>query len=206
MLCGYEWGGKDGPDGAPQRAPLADAVFSNKVLRYGLDALAWPFDRRILRWFELWGHPLRRDDLGGDFEKCLIQTNWCNTQSARINGSILEKVLDPIQIQNFLDHVRKFQPRLLLLFGATLIKALQAPSVSAKFSDIVGAQTNGLELVQKPFNGRRFRVGFQSFGRCDVVCLPHPSGSRNLSDAYIALFSQEISARISAVKALKGLS
>jgi hypothetical protein len=52
----------------------------------------------------------------------------------------------------------------------------------------------GAVRQRQPFTGRRFKFTFQSFEKCEVVCLPHPSSSRGLSDDYIRLFAGEMDA------------
>lgn len=211
LICGYEWGFSQEDqrlfaEGNP--APFfdkeAETTFSNKTPAHGDRALAWRYDNRIHRWFELWGHPLNREGLGGLFEKCIVQTNWCSTEGHHIEGSYYEKLSDPVQVDNFLFHVSELDPAVVLFMGSAMIDVLQNPSILARFSGIVGAETNPLRKVQKEFSGRRFRVGFQGFQRCSVVSLPHPSSSRGLSDAYIALFSKEIGNLISEVRRAKG--
>lgn len=210
LICGYEWGfsledkhlyaeGKP----APFFDKDAETTFSNKTPAHGDRALAWRYDNRIHRWFELWGHPLNRECLGGPFEKCILQTNWCNTQGHHIEGSCYAKLSDPAQVDNFLFHVSELDPALILFMGSVMIDVLQKSSILARFSAIVGAETTPLRKAQKDFSARRFRVGFQSFQRCSIVSLPHPSGSRGLSDSYIALFGNEIGNLISSVRCAK---
>lgn len=211
LICGYEWGFSQEDqrifaEGSP--APFFDryatTTFSNKTPAHGSRALAWRYDKRIHKWFELWGHPLNREGLGGRFEQCLVQTNWCNTEGHHIVGSYHEKLSDPVQVDNFLFHIDELDPALILFMGSAMIDILQQPSVLSRFVEIVGPETSPLRKVQKDFVGRKFYVGFQGFQRCSVVSLPHPSSSRGLSDNYIALFAQEIGGLISPVKVAKG--
>lgn len=196
MICGYEWGGGDEETeggNEPQIDEVVECTFANKDLRYGSAALGWPYDKRIKKWFEMWGHPLNHDN-PGDFEKSIIQTNWCDTQNPGMNGDYTA-LWNPAQVDNFLSHCKHFSPRLILLMGSRLIDALQHPSTLEQFEAIAGKCTKGRHTVQKPSRFRRFKIGFQAFERCDVVCLPHPSASRGLSDDYIALFNEEIGQR-----------
>lgn len=196
MICGYEWGGGDeeaqGGD-APRIDEAAICTFANKDLRYGPAALGWRYDNRIKKWFEMWGHPLNRDD-PGDLERSIVQTNWCDSQNPRMDGDYAA-LWDPAQSSNFLDHVGHFRPRLILLMGSRLIDALQHPSILERFESIAGKCIDPPRVVQKPSAFRRFKISFQTFERCDVVCLPHPSSSHGLSDNYIALFNEEIGQR-----------
>jgi hypothetical protein len=210
MLCGYEWGGggeETGDSLATEELLTAEApvVFSNKAPRYGQVANSWPYDRRIIEWFGFWGHQLRRDETGGDFEKCLLQTNWCDTQNVKVTGHYYEKLLADDQVANFIKHIAEFKPRLIFFFGSAMINLLQNAKVLTPFKDVMGNVTQPLEVVTKPFDGKKFKVGFQGFENCRIIALPHPSGSRGLNNEYIKLFTQEIGERIAEVKRFKGI-
>jgi hypothetical protein len=210
MICGYEWGGSGEDTGDPlitEESPREDVsvVFSNKAPRYGQKANGEPYDRRIIGWFGFWGHELRRDESGGDFEKCLLQTNWCDTQDINVKGDYYQKLLANDQVGNFIKHIAEFKPRLILFFGSMMISILQHEKVLEPFKEVMGKVIEPLQISTKPYHGRKFRVGFQSFEKCKIVALPHASGSRGLSDDYIKLFSTEISERIAEVKRFKGI-
>ncbi|GHS90032.1 hypothetical protein FACS189487_11280 [Campylobacterota bacterium] len=204
MVCGYEWGyskadlerdsKNDSPP--PQDSSENNAIFSKNP---------YPFARRIIKWFSLWGHPLSEKE--DAFEKTIVQTNWCDTQAHHVEENYWDKLLATDQLANFLKHVKELQPRLILFFGSKQIEVLQDSRAIAPFQEIVGkiVAIDGQPLVikQKEFNGTQFKVGFQNFERCKIVSLPHPSGSQGLSDDYIALFKDEISERIQEVKNLK---
>jgi hypothetical protein len=209
MLCGYEWGEEDGKDESTASSPYPksypDCVFSNKASwpQYGNDANKWPYDRRIREWFKLWGHELKRAE--GDFEKCLLQTNWCDTQGHHMEGDYQTKLLADEQVKNFIKHINGFRPKLIIFFGSSMINFLQCAKVLHPFVDIMGAAKGNVVFHLRPFSGRRFRVGFQEFERCKVISLPHPSGSRALSDGYIKLFSTEIGLWIQEIKEHKNI-
>lgn len=211
MLCGYEWGDskKDRENKSKTNqdpnSKISDCTFSNKLLRYGDKAKNWRYDNRIIKWFELWGHPLSREGLGTDFEKCIIQTNWCNTQNHRVKGNYYQKLTAQEQINNFLHHVGSLKPKLILFFGSQQISILQDAKVLPRFVDLVGQAESKPNSLRKEFHGRRFYIHFQKFHHCNVVCLPHPSSTRGLSDEYIAKFREEISPLIKEVKSTKGL-
>lgn len=211
FVCGYEWGYSKKDEEEEKLninqvfIPEAEATFSNKSPRYGDRAFRWRYDNRIVSWFELLGHPLSREGLGGDFEKCLIQTNWCNTQDRQIEGSYYEKLSAEDQVENFIAHVAEYQPQLILFFGSAMIDILQTPWILDRFCTVAGPVTKPLEKIAKAFSGRRFRVGFQSFEKCQIVSLPHPTSSRGLSNAYIELFKPEIGPILERVKISKGI-
>jgi hypothetical protein len=202
MLCGYEWGdsGDDQESSAPQ---TLDCIFSNKARSYGEVANTWRYDLRIMKWFELFGCPLSREDLGGDFEKCILQTNWCDTQNPKMEDDPWVKLLESSQVDNFIYHIEKFQPRLIFFLGSPIIKILQHDTVLPRFMKTAGAITEPLKSVQQPFDGRKFHLGFQGFENCQTVGLPHPTGSVGLSDDYIEQFAPEIGKRLRDFKAFK---
>lgn len=211
VICGYEWGFSledqrlfaDGNEVHFDSSAIT--TFSYKVPAHGARALSWRYDRRIVRWFELWGHPLDRVGLGGNFEKCLVQTNWCSTEGHRITENYYQKLSQKEQVENFIFHVRALDPSLIIFMGSTMIDVLQNNLVMRRFTDIAGSQTIALKKMQKDFSGRRFKVGFQSFERCELVSLPHPSSSRGLSDSYIELFKNEVGGLIANFKLAKGI-
>lgn len=134
-ICGYEWGfsKKDQEqfsNGAePEFDPHAITTFPNKVPAHGERALDWIYERKIIKWFGLWGHPLSRQGVDGVFERCLVQTNWCNTEGHHIEENYFQKLSANDQIENFLFHVRTLDPALLLFMGSAMIDVLQVDSV-----------------------------------------------------------------------------
>jgi len=212
MICGYEWGyskedqRREEQGIAHEFNPSAITTFANKSPAHGDRAFSWKYDNRILKWFELWGHPLSRDGLGSDFDKCIVQTNWCNSQGHKMRGNYFRKLTDKAQFENFLLHIEKLDPALIFFMGSSMIDILQTPNVLERFEGLLGKRASAPKKLQKTSLERSFKIGFQSFESCEVVSLPHPSGSLGLSDDYIALFKPEISELISAVKVAKGVS
>lgn len=209
MLCGYEWGFSkaDSERQESETIPRRNVpfVFSNKTVEFGEIANTWRYDQRIITWFDLFGHPLDTSGTGGTFEKSIVQTNWCDSQGKKMIGDYWTKLLDPAQVNNFLFHIQEFRPRIIFFFGTQLIKILQHKSVIEKFIAIMGSIENPVKYQTKPFPGRRFNIGFQTFEKCQIVCFPHPSGSHGLSDAYIKLFAPEISCIIKEYRINRGL-
>jgi hypothetical protein len=211
MLCGYEWGWSKEDQRDEERGLLEEFdnditfTFSNKAIQFGERAFKWRYDKRIINWFDLWGHPLVREGLGSDFDKCILQTNWCNTQNYKIDENYYSKLTRAEQVDNFIFHIKKFRPKLIIFFGSELIKVLQDKRVMPRFHEIMGDITSPLESCQKDFSGRMFYISFQGFEKCNVVCFPHPSSSRGLNDSYIKLFCSELDERIGKVKSLKGI-
>ncbi|MEN8624741.1 hypothetical protein [Psychrobacter proteolyticus] len=84
--------------------------------------------------------------------------------------------------------------------GRELIDYLQNPAVFNRFVEVMGEMTERKRVVQKESSGTRFKIFFQNFENCQVVCFPHPSGSRGLRDDYIASFRPEMSEILSTYK------
>lgn len=205
MLCGYEWGynkaDKKFSEDNGQHDLSKPCTYSNKSMRYGEVAHTWAYDKRIKKWFASWGHPLNEggvDGFGDDFDKSITQTNWSNDWGNSVNN--YEKFLSDEQIDNFLFHIQELQPKVLIFMGSKLINYLQNNKVKNRFMDIVGQELEGKTLVQKPFDGKRFKVYFQKFENCQVICFPHASGSRGLSDEYIKLYQTEMNQILSQYK------
>lgn len=212
MICGYEWGfskkdqGKKLKGEAQEFNAEALTIFSNKSPAHGEQAFTWRYDNRVIKWFDIWGHPLSRENLGGDFEKCIIQTNWCNTEGNYIKENYYQKLTKNDQIKNFIFHIKEFKPSLIIFMGSSIMDILQDEKVIYKFTEIMGPAKSRPKKIQKQFQGRQFKIGFQSFEKCEIISLPHPSSSRGLSDEYIELFATEISYQINKIKNRKGIS
>ena len=208
MICGYEWGwSKEDQAKEPEEASIDYSIqctFSNKALRYGEQAKQWRYDKAIRKWFSLWGHPLNENDLGTDFDKSIVQTNWA--YSCNNNISDYSRFLEQDQIDNFITHIEQLRPKVIIFMGRNLIDLLRNEKVWDRFTSIAGQQIEPLLTVQKTeYDGTRFKVFFNNFENCKVVCLPHPSSSRGLSDEYIKLFKPEMDAILSQFKQEKGI-
>ena len=208
MICGYEWGWSKADEAAYQNGDYqlpeteAEHTFANKTPQFGERAKTWRFNNTIKTWFEIWGHPLNEEGLGDSFEKSMMQTNWAYTYDNAIKS--YGKFTSPEQVTNFILHIQILQPKVILFMGSRLLDYLNHPAVLPQFKQIVGEETAPRRYVQKPFKGIRFKVGFQKFEQCQVVCLPHPSGSRGVSYDYIALFQPEMDKILSDYKSERG--
>lgn len=206
LICGYEWGFSEADQKQFESGIEVffdkDAIttFSNKYPAHGEKVDKWKYDKRIIKWFSLWGHPLSGVGLGGNFEKLILQTNWCNTQRYKIQESYYKKLTNQEQVENFIFHIKEFEPSLIFFMGSEMINILQDSSVKYRFEEILGDSESSPIKVQKPFSGRKFKIGFQKFEKCQVISLPHPSSSRGLKDDYIKQFAPEIGRFISELK------
>jgi hypothetical protein len=192
VICGYEYGynSKDRYlENNFQEVIIKKAsninTFFNKSAIYNS-----PYDLRIIKWFNFFGHPLGANEGNSEFDKCILQTNWCNSQDTYVSN--YNKFLLDENINNFICHMDEYRPSILIFMGSKQIKFLQNEKVFSKFEKIFGKQTHSLRVIKKNFSGRRFNIAFQELETIKVVSLPHPSGSRGLSDEYIKLFKPEI--------------
>lgn len=205
MLCGYEWGysardrhlEKYRHDDIDKKRADVNTFFKKSQI-YGS-----PYDRNIIKWFSFFDNPLGKDDGLFPFDKCLIQTNWCDTQDTSFSG--YAKLMAEDNVENFLKIVEHFRPKVLFFFGSMQIHALQSASLKTRFCDIFGEEKTPLRFSQKPFAGRRFKIGFQNFDSVHIVALPHPSGTRGLSDAYMKLFREDIGQILTAYRTKNGV-
>lgn len=208
MICGYEWGWSKADEAAYKQGEYTlpeeeiPHTFSNKALYYGEQANTWRYDNAIKAWFELWGHPLDSNGLGGAFERSVVQTNWANSQDNSISD--YDKFLSDSQVDNFLFHLKSLRPKVILFMGSRLLDYLNNPKVLVKFKELMGEEVERARFEQKPFAGARFKVGFQRFQYCQIVCLPHPSASRGLSHAYIEMFRPEMDKILTDYKKARG--
>lgn len=205
MLCGYEFGFnkhdqylEENHKDEIKKMKLEINTFYDKSKIYGS-----PYDLRIIKWFSFFGHPLGVDDGHSPFDKCLLQTNWCDGQDTYVSD--YAKFLSKENSENFLGIVEAFLPRVLIFMGAKQIHYLQTPAIKSRFSEIFGAEVSPLDIRSKPFDGRKFKIGFQTFERISILSLPHPSGTRGLSDKYIKLFVPEVKDVLDSYRKLKSV-
>ncbi|WP_201616931.1 hypothetical protein [Psychrobacter urativorans] len=206
MICGYEWGFSKKDEKEQELGSWVEPseevehTFANKARHWGEVANTWRYDNSIKRWFELWDFPLDSQELGGDFEKSIIQTNWADTQGNSINDSDSNKFLLEEHVDNFIRHVEALRPKVIIFMGSKLMDYLQNPAVLTRFEDIMGEITEPRHIVQKESSHTKFKVQFQSFENCQVIGFPHPSGSHGISYDYIELFQPEMNEIISKFK------
>lgn len=190
MLCGINWGGDpDDTSGPPRKSFFSDAASFNAQTRYR---------NKIVEWFKLWGQPLETSqDQAGVFERSIVQTNWMDSQSKRVEGdNVAAQCVG--QWSNFEKHVRYFSPRLIIFLGISLLDAMK--QCNAESSLLFGANPNGIvsrvcDKVMTDSNkpSKKFRYAHGKLGDTAMIWLPHPTGSHGLTNNYIKAFSDEIS-------------
>lgn len=201
MICGYEYGFSKADElniteEMVQNKDKVKFTFANKTPFMGEYFWKIRYDNTIAKWFELWGHPLKREGLGGDFEKSIMQTNMADTQ----NTSVENYTHIQSQIDNFIYHLDVLRPKLILFMGRQLTDYINHLDTLPKVERVLGKSVGVRRLVQKDSSGTKFKVFFQDFENCKTVCFPHPSGSRGLEDNYIAQFKPEMDKLIRAYK------
>ena len=184
MICGINWGGdpEDESDGEVIQSFFSDAR-----------AYKFPFRNRLARWFARWGHPLEQvAGREGGFERSIVQCNWLRDQSRSMGGR--DTVREAVeQTDSFIDLLEQLQPKLILLCSRALGEALYSPTCLSKVERVLGhAEPTRFEKrdVRKTDGGfyRRFVVSTRIFANTQLVVLPHPTGSKGLSDEYMAAF------------------
>lgn len=197
MICGYEWGG--GPEDVEDASALS--FFSDLTVKQ------YVYRTRLLKWFNLWGCPLStRRGFEGPFERAIVQTNWMPDQARSTVGRNLSQELFNHR-ENFFTHLEVLRPRVLIFCGKQSIFVLNEPKCLAVAESILGARVRAPEMRRRDVfvegvQLTQFVFGFQSFARCEVIGLPHPSGSRGLEDAYVAAFRPDIEPILWALRAV----
>lgn len=207
VICGYEWG-YSAKDEALEQDPERYAVAKERLASIQtFNSKGWdsPYDRRIHKWFSMFGHPLGEEEGYSDFDKCILQTNWCDDMGNQVSD--YEKFLSDGNRANFLGIMREFRPSLLLFMGIKQIEYIQDSQIKPVMEALFGPETVPLRFERKEaFEGKKFRLAFQEFDNLSVIALPHPSGSMGLSDAYIQLYASEIGDQIAEFKRARNRS
>lgn len=193
MICGYEWGHSKHDKHLEENHKEALDKKKNEINTFFQKSGTYssPYDLRIIKWFNIFGHSLGENNGESSFDKCILQTNWCDDQGTYVDD--YSKFLSKENTENFLSTVQKFQPSILLFMGAKQIHYLQTQEIKPRFMEIFGDEVQQPEIKQKSsFEGRKFKITFQTFDRINIISFPHPSGSRGLKDDYIRLFSEEV--------------
>ncbi|AFI05160.1 hypothetical protein [Helicobacter cetorum] len=199
VICGLNYG-----VGVDEEPDNVNAEFIKKVSEeeqsYYFPTIPFRFQKRITKWFSLWDCALEsEEEKMGAFEKSLININWVDTKSKNFDDELIEHK------DNFLQYIEVLEPKLLFFFGINMLEALNDERIKPYAENFLGKAKNEPNYITKPFEGKSFRVGFQSFEKCEVVAFPHPTGTIGLSDDYIALFKDDIKPLIENYRKFKGV-
>ncbi|WP_104712584.1 hypothetical protein [Helicobacter cetorum] len=209
VVCGYQRGGDDSH-------AKNDPCDKNKYF----SELPYDFQKDLIKWFGLWEYPLATEESKmGNFEKSIIEIEWCEGHSKTIDKNLLCSTQSK---ERFLKLIESLEPKLLMFTGTTMLDALNDSSLKPSVEKILGhaksepqyfkksfeyeveeETENGMQTTTKKTDG--FRVGFQSFDKCEVIALPHPTGTIGLPNQYLALFKDEIKPLIDEYRKSKGV-
>jgi hypothetical protein len=206
MICGVNSAGEV-DDSLPTRDVIGESFFSDDGGHGRCDGPGRGYRPRIVRWFELFGHPLATQAPGA-FERSILQTNWRYDQSPTAKGRDTPAALAE-HWENFAHHVEVLQPKLIMFMGVRLLEALNSSTCLPRARQLLGERVSD----GSPWEHRTLRngkvgpasAGFQQWERLSIVALPHPS-RRIWSDEYIASFKDRISPMIAAYKSERKFS
>lgn len=194
MICGINWGGSPEEESTEEK----ESFFSDSSVN------SYPYRNRLLVWFELFGHPLStKPENAGVFEKSIIQTNWLNNQSPNMNGkSLYTECVN--QWANFEYHLSTLEPKIIVFLSVSLLDTLNSQACIKNATKTLGEACKPDYFQKDIYHGekklKRFRVGIQKFSKTTIIALPHPTGSRGLSNDYISAFKPEINPIFEAFK------
>ncbi len=147
------------------------------------------FRNRIIKWLKNWGFDLVTEaGKEGPLERRFFQCNWLDTQARSTEHD--EITLDTLvkESDGFLGLLSQRRPSVVFLGGSILMNAVNDKRLLPRIVNILGeASEERIYLGDLPdYRGRRFRVRVRNFRNAVIIGLPHPTGSRGLSDAYMA--------------------
>lgn len=135
LICGINWGGK--------QSDLVEIDNTQKSF-FSAPMYIGKFHNRILKWFELWGHPLSANEIEiGKFEKSIIYTNWLSTKSPNFNGNIYNDCVSNREL--FLSMIEYLKPGLIFFLSTKLHESLNS-------SDCILSVTKSLGRLVKDKN------------------------------------------------------
>ncbi|HET6912601.1 MAG TPA: hypothetical protein VFH71_04550 [Rhodanobacteraceae bacterium] len=190
IICGYNWGTDQGSS-VSAASPAGSSFFSNQ------DTNGFRYVNRLINLLGLWGLSLeRKEGRETKLERSFTQTNWRNTETKALSDDTWTEY--ELNCGNFLETVQHLRPRLVIFCGLRLLELLNSPSVLPLSEKGFGKHLGEPRYCVKPkLPGRKqFRVGFQDFERVRVIAIPHPTGSRGLSNEYMEQFRNEIFSRL----------
>lgn len=104
------------------------------------------------------------------------------------------------------NHLDKLRPKIILFMGNQLLtKILRSQKALDRFTPIMGEEIEGIRAVRmKGYEGKPLAY-INSFEKCIVVGLPHPSGSHGLTNEYIEFCKTELEPIITRFKKEKNI-
>ena len=191
MICGIDYG-YSSEDEAAETTQSAAAPVAAERKSFISDSSVRKSDKfraRMLRWLDSWGVKLESEP-GKETrtERAYFQTNWIDEQNHKNSGPVDLLVSNS---EGFLGLLAQRQPRVVLFGGVNLIEALNDSRILDDVESILGPRPGNPEIHRGQTTGgvTAFKVMRQVWPKTTVVSLPHPTGTRGLSDAYMAQFA-----------------
>ncbi len=189
-VCGINWGGADDDE-------MAEIVRRRRSFFSDDASGRYPYRDRILKWFELWDHPMARTaEEAGDFEKSVSQTNWLRDRSRRSEHRTEPKYLLE-HVEEFLEVVSARDPKVIFLFGSCLGSALERglrqPLTRTRLAEVLGQPQGPVRsLTRDQRDEPKMKVRIFAFENCRIICFPHPTGAKGLTNAQIARYKPDV--------------
>lgn len=189
MICGYNFGFSAADAEREEQGIMAaeqpSSFFSDSQVN---DTL---FRNRLVRWLNSWGPPLANDGKNvGAYERSFFQTNWLGTQTNTIadDGISIGKLV--AESEGILSLIEVRKPRLIIFTGSQLIEALNDIKIREKVESILGPRPGNAQIhvSDARTTGSKFKLLEQQFPETAIVCIPHATGARGVSDEYMAGF------------------
>lgn len=187
LVCGLNWGGT---------AKENDTFFTENEKQFISHPIYnnYKFVNRIVKWFSLFGHELSSVN-PGKFEKSFVYTNWLTSQSPQFDKSNpYSKLLQ--DTNHIVSIIHQLKPSIIFFFSKNMIFAINEVDIYDRVKSILGPKKELIELSSsqaiKRTSFKKFKIYKQEYENCIIISLPHPTGSKGLSNDYIDLFRVDI--------------
>ncbi|MAI34101.1 MAG: hypothetical protein CMM07_20840 [Rhodopirellula sp.] len=191
MICGYNFGfssqDQDDEEKGETAGESMPSFFSDAKVNNTL------FRNRLLAWLNIWGRSMETDASRiEEYERSFFQTNWLGTQTNTIAED--EITIDKLVAESdgILSLIEDRKPRLIIFTGSDLIEALNDIRIRERVESILGSRPGNAEVFRSdvPVGKTKFKLLKQDFPRTTVISVPHATGTRGLSDEYMAGFRE----------------
>lgn len=157
------------------------------------------FRNTIVKWFSHWGYHLQGDwRLAQGLDRALVHTNWLMSATNNVGGIDVRRACidDPHPFLNLCEELR---PGLIIFFSKQLMSAFTSGELRPRVEVLFGASQGDTDWFQADVpNVKAFKVGIHRFEQLTTISLPHPTGSRGISDDYIEALMPRLRKEINA--------
>ena len=182
--------------GEDRSEPYKSFFSDENINKYGIR-------NNMVKWFELWGYKLESSPTtAGAFERSIIQTNWLQHESNNMHGQNVRKACID-NADSFIETCSELKPKLIFFFSKDILHAFASNDLSSRIESIFGKRQNDPyfkknNVIHDGKKLRKFKFGFQSYEKLEVVSMPHPSGTPRygLHDRYVESFKPEMESKI----------